>query len=162
MNQKHDAPEGGAEWKMVPVEPTPEMFEAGDIHELMLPTMAYDRLRAIWDGMIEAAPTRTTKTLCPSCGLDDDLKAAGACGRPDDEICPEPITPTPPAPPGLVDAVQAYLAAEDAYGDWSKDPDQAGCSAEHYNATWDELEANVTKARRVLDSTLSGQQGGER
>ncbi len=40
----------------VPREPTPEMFEAGDIHDLMLPTMAYDRLGMIWQAMWDAAP----------------------------------------------------------------------------------------------------------
>jgi hypothetical protein len=53
MNQKHDAPEGGAEWKLVPVEPTEKMIRAAFRDQ---PGGDVGFARA-YDVMLAAAPT---------------------------------------------------------------------------------------------------------
>ena len=130
MTQQHDAPEGGVEWRLVPVKPTEAMLDAGN-------ASPEAKLGVRWTEMLNAAPTPPA----PS-GLVDAVKGwrCGLCGcanSPDTGICTRcntaemwcRATPlsgqpsTPPAPLGLVDAVRDETLFTPAYGEWlSKAP----------------------------------------
>ena len=152
MNQKHDAPEGGAEWKMVPVEPTPEMLEP------------------------------FARALCEARRIDPDEPCAphgefptwfGQCG-PVAEAWPLALAAatTPPAPSVLVDATHFPLKASvwfrDSTNEWVLEIEgsinETGFTSRHTEpaTTRPEDVPGLPSLYAAVpeDATLAGQQGG--
>jgi len=88
-------------WKLVPVEPTPEMQTAA------LPyVMRQHQTRQVWRSMVEAAPA-TTACVHPSWSTDEDGFCT-VCGGNDHEAI---VVAAPQAPAPALDVAAASLAA---------------------------------------------------